>query len=81
MTGMDTTPPGRPGRLVGQYLTSTCAYGAFQTAPFVICTFKFVKVGTFHKLFLFEEGTLPTTDEQQIFTWYAYWVHRSSEYL
>ncbi|KAH7912930.1 Sin3 associated polypeptide p18-domain-containing protein [Hygrophoropsis aurantiaca] len=38
-----------------------------KTAPFLIRAF--VKVGTFHRLSLFEENTLPTTDEQQIFTW------------
>ncbi|KAF9449052.1 hypothetical protein P691DRAFT_799728 [Macrolepiota fuliginosa MF-IS2] len=37
------------------------------TAPFLIRTF--VKIGSFHRLSLFEEGGLPTTDEQQIFTW------------
>ena len=76
-------PPDNPlyrgKRLVGQYLTSTCAHGVFQTAPFLIRTF--VKVGTFHRLSLFEDGTLPTTDEQQIFTWYVDWVHSSNDYL
>ncbi|KAG5725738.1 Histone deacetylase complex subunit SAP18 [Termitomyces sp. T112] len=38
-----------------------------KTAPFLIRTF--VKIGSFHRLSLFEDGTLPTTDEQQIFTW------------
>ncbi|KAI9574375.1 Sin3 associated polypeptide p18-domain-containing protein [Boletus coccyginus] len=38
-----------------------------KTAPFLIRSF--VKVGTFHRLSLFEEGTLPTTDEHQLFTW------------
>ncbi|CAA7259437.1 unnamed protein product [Cyclocybe aegerita] len=38
-----------------------------KTAPFLIRIF--VKVGGFHRLTLFEDGTLPTTDEQQIFTW------------
>ncbi|KAH7887424.1 Sin3 associated polypeptide p18-domain-containing protein [Phlebopus sp. FC_14] len=38
-----------------------------KTAPFLIRAF--IKVGTFHRLSLFEDGTLPTTDEQQIFTW------------
>ncbi|KAF9226808.1 hypothetical protein BS17DRAFT_748957 [Gyrodon lividus] len=38
-----------------------------KTAPFLIRSF--VKVGTFHRLSLFEEGTLPITDEHQIFTW------------
>jgi len=40
-----------------------------QTAPFLIRTF--VKIGSFHRLTLFEDGTLPTTDEQQLFTWYS----------
>ncbi|KAF9068705.1 Sin3 associated polypeptide p18-domain-containing protein [Rhodocollybia butyracea] len=38
-----------------------------KTAPFLIRTF--VKIGSFHRLSLFEDGTLPTTDEQQLFTW------------
>jgi Sin3 associated polypeptide p18 (SAP18) len=38
-----------------------------QTTPFLIRTF--IKIGSFHRLTLFEDGTLPTTDEQQIFTW------------
>ncbi|KAF8426784.1 hypothetical protein L210DRAFT_3565802 [Boletus edulis BED1] len=37
--------------------------------PFLIRSF--VRVGTFHRLSLFEEGTLPTTDEHQHFTWYG----------
>lgn len=28
-----------------------------------------MKIGSFHRLTLFEDSTLPTTDEQQIFTW------------
>ena len=40
-----------------------------QTTPFLIRTF--VKIGSFHRLTLFEDGALPTTDEQQIFTWYV----------
>ncbi|KAL4076308.1 Sin3 associated polypeptide p18-domain-containing protein [Scleroderma yunnanense] len=55
MADMDTTSAGQP--IVSRE----------KTAPFLIRTF--VKVGTFHRLSLFEEGTLPTTDEQQIFTW------------
>ncbi|KAG6335894.1 hypothetical protein ID866_3203 [Astraeus odoratus] len=55
MADMDTTPSGQP--LVSRE----------KTAPFLIRAF--VKVGTFHRLSLFEDGTLPTTDEQQIFTW------------
>ncbi|KAG7097496.1 hypothetical protein E1B28_004838 [Marasmius oreades] len=38
-----------------------------KTAPFLIRTF--VKIGSFHRLTLFEDGSLPTTDEQQLFTW------------
>ncbi|KAF9035084.1 hypothetical protein BDZ89DRAFT_1090988 [Hymenopellis radicata] len=38
-----------------------------QRSPFLIRTF--VKVGGFHRLGQFEDGPLPTTDEQQIFTW------------
>ncbi|EIN11038.1 hypothetical protein PUNSTDRAFT_85555 [Punctularia strigosozonata HHB-11173 SS5] len=38
-----------------------------KTAPFLIRTF--IKIGGFHRLQLFEDGALPTTDEQQIFTW------------
>ncbi|KIM75231.1 hypothetical protein PILCRDRAFT_79224 [Piloderma croceum F 1598] len=38
-----------------------------KTSPFLIRTF--IKIGSFHRLTLFEDGTLPTTDEQQIFTW------------
>ncbi|KIJ69837.1 hypothetical protein HYDPIDRAFT_72211, partial [Hydnomerulius pinastri MD-312] len=56
MTDMETTTP------AGQPIVSR-----ETTAPFLIRSF--VKVGTFHRLSLFEEGTLPTTDEQQIFTW------------
>ena len=35
--------------------------------PFLVRTF--VKIGGFHRIALFEDGTLPTTDEQQLFTW------------
>ncbi|KAF8338453.1 histone deacetylase complex protein [Amanita rubescens] len=38
-----------------------------KTTPFLIRTF--VKIGGFHRLTLFEDGALPTTDEHQIFTW------------
>jgi hypothetical protein len=38
-----------------------------QAAPFLVRTF--VKIGSFHRLSLFEDGSLPTTDEQQLFTW------------
>ncbi|KAJ7630504.1 histone deacetylase complex protein, partial [Roridomyces roridus] len=37
------------------------------TAPFLIRTF--LKIGGFHRITLFEDGTLPTTDEQQLFAW------------
>ncbi|KAF6751007.1 hypothetical protein DFP72DRAFT_909018 [Ephemerocybe angulata] len=37
-----------------------------KTAPFLIRTF--AKVGGFHRLGLFEDGTLRTTDEHQLFT-------------
>ncbi|THG95617.1 hypothetical protein EW026_g6072 [Hermanssonia centrifuga] len=51
----DTTPAGRP------------IIDREKTAPFLIRTF--IKVGTFHRLNQFEEGPLPITDEQQLFTW------------
>jgi hypothetical protein len=38
-----------------------------KTSPFLIRTF--LKIGGFHRLSLFEDGALPTTDEQQIFSW------------
>ncbi|GJJ06982.1 hypothetical protein Clacol_001180 [Clathrus columnatus] len=38
-----------------------------KTAPFLIRTF--VKISGFHRPSLFEDGTLPTTDEHQLFTW------------
>ncbi|KIP10378.1 hypothetical protein PHLGIDRAFT_101279 [Phlebiopsis gigantea 11061_1 CR5-6] len=38
-----------------------------KTAPFLIRTF--IKVGTFHRLAQFEDGALPTAEEQQLFTW------------
>ncbi|KAK7695789.1 hypothetical protein QCA50_000426 [Cerrena zonata] len=38
-----------------------------KTAPFLIRTF--VKVGTFHRLTQFEDGPLPISEEQQIYTW------------
>ena len=40
---------------------------ALQTTPFLVRTF--VKIGGFHRLTQFEDGLLPTTDEQQLFTW------------
>ncbi|KAF8120312.1 hypothetical protein EV363DRAFT_1373031, partial [Boletus edulis] len=49
--------------------SSTTSSPSSQTAPFLIRSF--VRVGTFHRLLLFEEGTLPTTDEHQLFTWYG----------
>ncbi|KAF8076890.1 histone deacetylase complex protein [Lyophyllum atratum] len=53
---MDTTLP------AGQPVVSR-----EKTAPFLIRTF--VKIGSFHRLSLFEDSSLPTTDEQQLFTW------------
>ncbi|OSX59542.1 hypothetical protein POSPLADRAFT_1094093, partial [Postia placenta MAD-698-R-SB12] len=38
-----------------------------KTAPFLIRTF--IKIGSFHRITQFEDGPIPTTDEQQIFTW------------
>ncbi|KAJ6519362.1 histone deacetylase complex protein [Mycena sanguinolenta] len=38
-----------------------------KTAPFLVRAF--LKIGSFHRITLFEDGTLPTTDEQQLFTW------------
>ncbi|KAJ2912395.1 hypothetical protein MD484_g8019, partial [Candolleomyces efflorescens] len=38
-----------------------------KTAPFLIRTF--IKIGAFHRLTLFEDGSVPTTDEHQLFTW------------
>ncbi|THH29384.1 hypothetical protein EUX98_g4797 [Antrodiella citrinella] len=38
-----------------------------KTAPFLIRAF--LKIGNFHRLSQFEDGNLPTADEQQIFTW------------
>ncbi|KAH9939963.1 histone deacetylase complex protein [Amylocystis lapponica] len=51
----DTTASGRP--LVDRE----------KTAPFLIRTF--IKIGSFHRVAQFEEGPLPISDEQQIFTW------------
>ncbi|KAF9458483.1 Sin3 associated polypeptide p18-domain-containing protein [Collybia nuda] len=53
---LDTTTP------AGQPIVSR-----EKTAPFLIRTF--VKIGGFHRLSLFEDASLPTTDEQQLFTW------------
>ncbi|TRM67428.1 Sin3 associated polypeptide p18-domain-containing protein [Schizophyllum amplum] len=52
---VDTTPAGAP------------IIDREKTVPFLIRTF--VKIGSFHRLTFFEDGTLPTTDEQQLFTW------------
>lgn len=41
-----------------------------QTAPFLIRAF--IKIGSFHRVAQFEDGPLPITDEQQIFTWYDF---------
>ncbi|TFY81049.1 hypothetical protein EWM64_g2960 [Hericium alpestre] len=38
-----------------------------KTAPFLIRAF--IKPGSFHRLAQFQDGPLPTADEQQIFTW------------
>ncbi|KAF7789450.1 hypothetical protein EIP86_000395 [Pleurotus ostreatoroseus] len=54
----ETTAAGRP--IVDREKASV-------TAPFLIRAF--IKVGTFHRLTQFEDGPLPTVDEQQIFTW------------
>ena len=75
----ETTPAGKPivdrEKVSIRYVSSlpvVCGTdGAFaQTAPFLIRTF--VKVGTYHRLNQFEDGPLPTTDEQQIYTWYVF---------
>lgn len=67
-----TTPAGQP--IVSRekvnlhiFYFSDLLAKIYQTAPFLIRTF--IKIGGFHRLTLFEDGTLPTTDEQQIFTW------------
>jgi hypothetical protein len=44
-------------------------YTAVQTAPFLIRMF--LQAGGFHRISLFQDGPLPTADEQQIFTWCA----------
>ncbi|KZV80360.1 hypothetical protein EXIGLDRAFT_845633 [Exidia glandulosa HHB12029] len=38
-----------------------------KTAPFLVRAF--VKIGGFHRVTLFDDGQLPTTDERQLFTW------------
>ena len=40
-----------------------------QTPPFLIRAF--VKIGGFHRVTLFEDNALPTTDEFQIFSWFV----------
>lgn len=70
---MDTdpvTPSGQPivsREKVGFEDFSATKPDQRQTAPFLIRTF--VKLGGHHRLTLFEDGALPTTDEHQIFTW------------
>ncbi|EMD40331.1 hypothetical protein CERSUDRAFT_62335 [Gelatoporia subvermispora B] len=51
----ETTPAGRP--IVDRE----------KTAPFLIRTF--IKIGSFHRLTQFDDGSVPIADEQQIFTW------------
>ncbi len=46
--------------------------GQNQTAPFLIRAF--VKVGSFHRLSQFEDGSLPLADELQIFTWCVFFL-------
>ncbi|KAH8118818.1 histone deacetylase complex protein [Phellopilus nigrolimitatus] len=48
-------------------MASRIAVDREKTAPF--CMRTFVKIGGFHRVDFFEDGTLPTTDEHQIFTW------------
>ncbi|KAI1791101.1 histone deacetylase complex protein [Ganoderma leucocontextum] len=38
-----------------------------KTSPFLIRTF--VKIGNYHRLAQFEDGPLPLSDEQQVYTW------------
>ncbi|KAL1742820.1 histone deacetylase complex protein [Schizophyllum fasciatum] len=67
---VDTTPAGAPivdREKVRKTLCVACKANEHQTVPFLIRTF--VKIGSFHRIALFEDGTLPTTDEQQLFTW------------
>ena len=71
-----TTPSGQPivDRSKVGYISLRVFHSdtplVLQTTLFLIRTF--VKIGGFHRLTLFEDGTLPTTDEHQIFTWYDY---------
>ncbi|KAL9713177.1 hypothetical protein Ac2012v2_004418 [Leucoagaricus gongylophorus] len=53
---MDTTPT--PGN---------ASLSRETTVPFLIRTF--VRIGSFHRLSLFEDGSPPTTDEHQLHTW------------
>ncbi|KAF5371233.1 hypothetical protein D9758_004292 [Tetrapyrgos nigripes] len=62
----DAKELGREG-IIARYRSRNVHYAQGTTAPFLIRTF--IKIGAFHRLSLFEDGTLPTTDEQQIFTW------------
>ncbi|KAJ7480179.1 histone deacetylase complex protein [Mycena galericulata] len=48
-------------------VTDDAPFSREKTVPFLIRTF--VKIGSFHRITLFEDGTLPTTDEQQLFAW------------
>ncbi|KAJ7593147.1 Sin3 associated polypeptide p18-domain-containing protein [Mycena floridula] len=41
--------------------------GRENTPPFLIRLF--LKINHFHRMTMFEEGTLPTGDEQQVYTW------------
>ena len=62
--------PARPlstAKRSGNIWLVLCEANEHQTVPFLVRTF--VKIGGFHRIALFEDGTLPTTDEQQHFTW------------
>lgn len=80
----DTTPAGKPivdrekVRDSGLCSCSAGSQSCAQTAPFLIRTF--VKIGTYHRLNQFEDGPLPVSDEQQIYTWCVFFVvsHASS---
>lgn len=37
-----------------------------------------MKIGSFHRLDLFDDGHLPTTDEHQLFTWFVHTIHNIS---
>jgi histone deacetylase complex subunit SAP18 len=71
------TPAGQPVVDREKVQTDCClqlllrsSWPGLQTAPFLIRAF--IKIGTFHKTQTFEDGAVPTADEQQIFTWYDY---------